>query len=396
MSRTELSGKQVKDGSVQRVDMDVSTSGQAVTTKIVAGDNISLSSTGVDAGTGDVTVSLGGTVAADITALQSADTTLQANIDAEATARASADTALDGRMTTAEGDITSLESSVAGKADSSSLATVATSGDYNDLINTPSGGSGTFSSGLRYESSWTSVTLNSADIFPATSNVTEYTFSHNLGYIPDSIVVWQKTGAGDVSKAPDYFLANSDRQYGFHVKSITTTSLTVVWYRNLTPVTPAEIKVIATYGTGSFSGMTSDASSNLSVSTSLHSKLYTETAVNAFNSALSPSAGSLSVDCSAGNAVLGALDASVTEWAFTNVSTDNSKATTVVAVLDGNSAYTYGDACSVNGSAVTGGVIWAGGSAPTATDNIDMVSFVIVKDSAGTIKVFGSAVTDFS
>ena len=43
MSKTELSGKQVKDGSVQRVDLDVSTSGQAVTTKIVAGDNISLS-----------------------------------------------------------------------------------------------------------------------------------------------------------------------------------------------------------------------------------------------------------------------------------------------------------------------------------------------------------------
>jgi hypothetical protein len=242
MSKTELSGKQVKDGSVQRVDLDVSTSGQAVTTKIVAGDNISLSSTGVDAGTGDVTVSLGGTIASDITSLQSADTTLQANIDAEESAR------------------------IAGDA-----STLASAQSYAD----------------------TAV----------------------AGIVNDGIV---------------------------------------------------------------------DA------------KQYTETSVNAFDTALSPSSGTLTVDVSSAGAVFGALDASVTTWAFTNVPTDNSKVTTVTVVLDGNASYTYGDACSVNGTAITDGVMWQDGSAPASTDGMDMVTFVIAKDSAGTVKVFGYGTTNFS
>lgn len=56
MGATQLKGKQVLDGSIQRVDLDVSTTGQAVITKIIQGTGISLSSTGVDAGTGDVTI----------------------------------------------------------------------------------------------------------------------------------------------------------------------------------------------------------------------------------------------------------------------------------------------------------------------------------------------------
>lgn len=57
MPRTEIRGEQLRDGEVQRDDLDITTTGQAVTRKIVAGTNISLSSTGVDSGTGDVTVS---------------------------------------------------------------------------------------------------------------------------------------------------------------------------------------------------------------------------------------------------------------------------------------------------------------------------------------------------
>ena len=61
MGATQLTGKQVSDGSVQRQDLDVTNAGFAVIRKILAGIGISLSSSGVDAGTGDVTVSVTGT-----------------------------------------------------------------------------------------------------------------------------------------------------------------------------------------------------------------------------------------------------------------------------------------------------------------------------------------------
>lgn len=54
MGQTLLRSEEI--GSVQRNDIDVSTTGQAVITKVIAGANATLSSTGVDAGTGDVTV----------------------------------------------------------------------------------------------------------------------------------------------------------------------------------------------------------------------------------------------------------------------------------------------------------------------------------------------------
>ena len=135
---------------------------------------------------------------------------------------------------------------------------------------------------------------------------------------------------------------------------------------------------------------------SVAVDGSLNAKRFIESVANAFNTSLAPSSGTLTVDTSLGNAVLGALSASVTTWAFTNVPTDNSRATTVVAVIAGNASYTYGDACSVNGSSVSGGIMWSGGSAPTATAGTDIISFIIVRDSAGTIKVFGSATTNFS
>ena len=147
---------------------------------------------------------------------------------------------------------------------------------------------------------------------------------------------------------------------------------------------------------GGASRITGDSSGNVAIANTLHAKRYTETVANAFNTSLAPASGTLTVDTSTGNAVLGALSAAVTTWAFTNAPTDNSKVTTVTAVLAGNASYTYGDACSVNGSAVTNGIMWSGGSAPTATAGTDIITFVIVKDSAGTVKVFGSATTNFS
>ena len=61
MAGVQLSGKQVKDGSIQRVDIDVVTTGSALITKVVGSARVTLSSTGVDAGTGDVTLDLGTT-----------------------------------------------------------------------------------------------------------------------------------------------------------------------------------------------------------------------------------------------------------------------------------------------------------------------------------------------
>ena len=60
MARTQLNGSQVEDGSIQRADLDVTTAGSAVIRKIIAGANISIISTGVDDGTGDVTISSAG------------------------------------------------------------------------------------------------------------------------------------------------------------------------------------------------------------------------------------------------------------------------------------------------------------------------------------------------
>jgi len=52
--------------------------------------------------------------------------------------------------------------------------------------------------------------------------------------------------------------------------------------------------------------------------------------------------------------------------------------------------------CSVNGSAVTGGVRWPGGIAPSPTNNEDMVSFAIVRDTSGTVRVYGSSSLNLS
>lgn len=59
MPPTRINGLQVRDGSVQRVDLDTTTSGQAVVARVaVNASYLSMSSTGADAGTGDVTFSL--------------------------------------------------------------------------------------------------------------------------------------------------------------------------------------------------------------------------------------------------------------------------------------------------------------------------------------------------
>lgn len=57
MARTQLTGNQTLDGTIQRADLDAVTAGSAVIKKIIAGTGVTITSTGVDAGTGDVTIS---------------------------------------------------------------------------------------------------------------------------------------------------------------------------------------------------------------------------------------------------------------------------------------------------------------------------------------------------
>ena len=58
MPRTQISGAQVLDGSIERHDHNTTIAGQAVITRLLAGTGMVLTNTGVDSGTGDVTVGL--------------------------------------------------------------------------------------------------------------------------------------------------------------------------------------------------------------------------------------------------------------------------------------------------------------------------------------------------
>jgi hypothetical protein len=212
----------------------------------------------------------------------------------------------------------------------------------------------------------------------------------------------------------DVGAANDDTADGAGFTILGTTNKTFNWVKGNLAFTSSEnidlasgkvyrignAQVLSATALGS--GITSSSLTSIGTLTSLtvngtsDFKQITETVVNTFSGTLAPSSGTLTVDTSAGTVVLGDLNASVTTWAFTNVPTANSKATTVTLIIDGDTAQTYGDACSVNGSAVSSGVKWSGGSAPTATNNFDIITFTIVRDTAGIINVFGSGNTNFS
>ena len=70
MGRTKVRGVQIvsdtidsdliKQGSVSRADLNTTTVGSAVIAKVVQGTGITITSTGADSGTGDVTISASG------------------------------------------------------------------------------------------------------------------------------------------------------------------------------------------------------------------------------------------------------------------------------------------------------------------------------------------------
>jgi hypothetical protein len=60
MGVTQITTRQIGASGVTRDDLDTTTTTKAVVAKLVAGTNVSFSSTGVDAGTGDVTINASG------------------------------------------------------------------------------------------------------------------------------------------------------------------------------------------------------------------------------------------------------------------------------------------------------------------------------------------------
>jgi hypothetical protein len=121
-----------------------------------------------------------------------------------------------------------------------------------------------------------------------------------------------------------------------------------------------------------------------------------EQVTNNFNTALTPVSGVFSVSITSSPVIVGALTDSVTKWGFVDVDVSAPKAVTVSLIIDSNSLYTYGDACSVNGIDIIGGIRWAGGIPPLATNNEDMLSFTIITDGAGTTRVYGSSTLNYS
>ena len=118
---------------------------------------------------------------------------------------------------------------------------------------------------------------------------------------------------------------------------------------------------------------------------------------NNFNTSLTPSSNVLTINTATSNTICGTPAAqAINTWAFTNTNLNNSETITVTLVLDANTSALYGDDCTVDGQTISNGVKWSAGSPPLPTNNYDILTFIIVKDGAGTIQVFGQGNTDFS
>jgi len=123
----------------------------------------------------------------------------------------------------------------------------------------------------------------------------------------------------------------------------------------------------------------------------------TEKVVGNFSNALTVSAGgTFTVDVSQGSVICGTATTSILSWAFTNVSGQNSKATTSTLIINAGVGYTYGDTVTVNGAAVATGVRWVGGNPPPSTSNEDILTFSIIRDGTGVTRVYCSSSINIS
>lgn len=124
-----------------------------------------------------------------------------------------------------------------------------------------------------------------------------------------------------------------------------------------------------------------------------------ERVVGTASSIISVSAGTLTLDLSQGSVRMGDINASVSTWAFTNfpaTSEFRGGMLKYTLILDGDVTQTYGDICTVNGVSVTGGIKWQGGSAPAPTNNFDVITFTIVRDSDYNYSVFAKVDGNYS
>ena len=122
----------------------------------------------------------------------------------------------------------------------------------------------------------------------------------------------------------------------------------------------------------------------------------TEEVASTFGTNIPSTAGEMTLDVGSSTVIVGVLTETVSKWKFVNVPTENAKATTVTLIIDSNSLLGYGESCSVNNVDVTGGVRWGGVIAPLPTNNEDILSFTIAKDSSGSLRVYGSSSLNFS
>ena len=121
-----------------------------------------------------------------------------------------------------------------------------------------------------------------------------------------------------------------------------------------------------------------------------------------FSTNFSMTGNTISVPTAGANTICGATPTTaINTWAFSTADPDgnllqNGQSITTTLIIDANSAATYGDGCTVDGNNVANGVQWSGGSPPLATSNTDILSFIILKDNAGVVRVYGQGNTDFS
>ena len=127
-----------------------------------------------------------------------------------------------------------------------------------------------------------------------------------------------------------------------------------------------------------------------------------EKVFSSFASTFTINSNTLNVTTAGANTLLGTTPTTaINTWAFDTADPDgnllqNGQSITVTVIIDANAAATYGDVCTVDGNSVTNGVQWAGGSPPLATSNTDILSFIVMKDNSGVVRVFGQGNTDFS
>ena len=189
----------------------------------------------------------------------------------------------------------------------------------------------------------------------------------------------------DNSRADKYWVMTENLELAFGKKLVINNQLALSTTTLGSTVVNSSLTSV-----GTLTGLTVDGSISLG-------GVVTEKVFNSYSTSLGASAGTLTVNIAGANTLLGTPTSNaITTWAFTGVGLTNGQSKTLTLVLDANTAATYGDACTVDGVAISTGVQWSGGSPPVATSNTDILTFVLIRDNSGVTKVFGQGNTDFS